>query len=254
MILLYLALVQWSHWSATENIIWHMLSLLLDTCLCFLHGSKWNDCSCAPAEFCSFFISGNLGWLHWYLLGDPNSTIISEPNLPPHCLVLNHSLKLLSALENIMRQLLGYCKFGTQHSPKSRTVKEVLKDPTKTGIPQRNGIAHTHYNLWSLSRSLKITMLLLDCRTISSSLSMWISAAKVTTRHLMDQVWRLSTLLMSTVFAICSNLLIFRLHFFGIRLYLFFDLDSPSASLMFTTRYLYAADAWDEMFSQPSFF
>lgn len=137
MILLYSALVHWSHWSATGNIIWHMMSLLLDTCtwLYFLHDNKWNDCSCKLAEFCSFSLDGNLGWLHWYLLGDPNSTIISEPNLPPHCLVLNHCLKLLSALENVMRQLLGYRKFGTQRSPKSRAMKEALKDLTRTGIP-----------------------------------------------------------------------------------------------------------------------
>lgn len=48
---------------------------------------------------------------------------------------------------------------------------------------------------------------------------------------------------MSKVLAVCYNLLIFRLHFFGIRLYLFFHLDSPPTSLIFATRYLYAADA-----------
>lgn len=52
----------------------------------------------------------------------------------------------------------------------------------------------------------------------------------------MDQVWRRSTLLMSRVLAVCNNLLIFRLHFFGIRLHLFFHPGSPPASLMFTNR------------------
>lgn len=156
-ILLYPALLHWSHRNATENIIWHMMSLLLDTCLYFLHDNQWNDCSCTPTEFCSFSIDGNLGWLHRYPLRDPNSTIISEPNLPPHCLVLNHSLKLLSALENVMRKLLGYCKFGIQHLPKkkkkTRAVKEGLKDLTRTGTPWSNGIANTHYKLWIFPES-----------------------------------------------------------------------------------------------------
>lgn len=156
MILLYPVLVHWSHWSATEKIIWHMMSLLLDTCLYFLHDTKRNDCSCTPTEFCS--IDGNLGWLHRYLLEDPDSTVISQPNLPPHCLVRTHSLKLLSALEDVTRKLLGYCKFGTQHLPKGRTVKEGLKDLTRTGIPWSNGIADTHYKVWSLSRILQTNM------------------------------------------------------------------------------------------------
>lgn len=48
---------------------------------------------------------------------------------------------------------------------------------------------------------------------------------------------------MSKVLAVCNYLLIFRLHLFGIRLYLFFPLDSPPASLMFTPRYLHASEA-----------
>ena len=58
----------------------------------------------------------------------------------------------------------------------------------------------------------------------------------------MYQVERLSTLLTSEVLAVPNNLLIFRLHFFVISLYLLFHLNSPPASLMFTPMYLYAAD------------
>lgn len=214
-----------------EHNLAHM-SLLLDTCLYFLHDSKWNDCSSTPTTFCFFSIDGNLGWLHW--LGDPNSTIISELSLPPHHLVFNRSLKLLSALENIMRQLLGYCKFGTQHLPKSRAVKEALKDLTGVGISQSNGIGNTNRKLWSLSRILKTTMLILDRRTPSSSQCIWISIAQVTTSNGSG----METEYTAKVLAVCNNLLIFRLHFFGIRLSLFFHLDTPHASLMFTTRYM----------------
>jgi len=58
----------------------------------------------------------------------------------------------------------------------------------------------------------------------------------------MHQVERLSTLLTSQVLAVPKILLIFRLHFVVISLYLFFHLNSPSVSLIFTLLYSYAAD------------
>lgn len=56
----------------------------------------------------------------------------------------------------------------------------------------------------------------------------------------MDQVWRLSTLLMSRVLAVCNNLLIFRLHFFGIKIALVLSPRQPSCLL---DVYKQAADA-----------